>query len=202
MGWIGDLYPEMVPVPRATRFPVEVAPPPGFRPDDPASWPKLPGRFEYVGGRLYYMTPCGGVQSRVVVSVAAVLSRWIDDHPDFVAGTNEAGMNLDGEVRGADAAVWRRDQLGAAESGYPRVPPVLAVEVAGQDEDEEQLRSKAAWYHAKGVALVWLVLPDARRVVVLRRDGESRFAAADTLPAAPELPGLAPPVALFFRQLP
>jgi Uma2 family endonuclease len=192
---------EMVPVPRATRFPVEVAPPPGFKPENPSTWPKVPGRFEYIGGRLYYMTPCGGVQGSVVGSIARVLDEWTDDHPEFFMGTNEAGMNLDGDVRGADAAIWRRDQLGAVTSAYPRVPPVLAVEVAGRDEDEQQLRVKAAWYHSKGVAIVWLVLPETRRVVVIRPGSEASHDQADTLAPAPELPGLTPPVARFFRQL-
>lgn len=201
MGRIGDLYPEMVPVPRATRFPVEVEPPPGFQPDRPATWPKLPGRFEYIGGRLYYTTPCGGIQGRVVLTLARVLDDWTEEHPEFIGASNEAGMNLDGEVRGADGAIWRRSDLGAATSGYPRVPPILAVEVAGQDEGEEHLRAKAAWYHARGVGIVWLVLPEVRQVVVLRPTGESAHGQADTLPAAPELPGLTPPVARFFRQL-
>lgn len=202
MGSTGELDLEMVPVPRTTRFPVEVAPPPGFRPENPSTWPRVPGRFEYIEGRLYYMTPCGGVQGSVVVSIARVLDEWIDDHPDFLAGTNEAGMNLDGDVRGADAAIWRRAQLGAVTSGYPRVPPVLAVEVAGRDEDEQQLRAKAAWYHSKGVAVVWLVLPETRQVLVLRPGNETIQDQAGTLPEAPELPGLTPPVARFFRQLP
>lgn len=202
MGWIGDLYPEMVPVPRATRFPVEVEPPPGFQPDQPATWPKLPGRFEYVAGRLYYMTPCGGIQGSVVGSVAGLLEDWVANHREFHMATNEAGMNLEGDVRAADAAVWRRDQLGTVTSGYARVPPVLAVEVAGEDEGDEQLRAKAAWYQAKGVAVVWLVPPETRQVIVLRPAGESTHGHDDTLPAAPELPGLTPPVARFFRQLP
>jgi hypothetical protein len=35
-------------------------------------------------------------------------------HRAFVVGTNEAGMKLGGAVRGADAAVWRKADVGSA----------------------------------------------------------------------------------------
>jgi hypothetical protein len=75
------------------------------------------------------------------------------------------------------------------------------VEVSGQDEDEAVLRTKADWYLGHGVAVVWLVLPELREVVVLRRDGESRHGRGDQLPPSGALPGLAPPVDRLFVQL-
>jgi Uma2 family endonuclease len=81
------------------------------------------------------------------------------------------------------------------------VPPTLAVEVAGQDEDEAVLREKAAWYLRSGVAVVWLVLPESREVVVLHGRGEARYQREDSLEALAELPGLAPDVRRFFAQL-
>ncbi len=100
-----ETYDDTVPVPRMVRFPVELRPPPGFRPEDPSTWPRVPGRLEYVDGRLVFMTPSGDIQQDVTGSVAGLLDRWLDDHPEFTFGTNEAGMILDGEVRAADAAV-------------------------------------------------------------------------------------------------
>ena len=41
-------------------------------------------------------------------SVVRLLGNWSVAHSQFVVAGNEAGMLLDGEVRGADAAVWRR----------------------------------------------------------------------------------------------
>src|SRR5439155_903143 len=38
-------YPETIPVPASVRFPVEVEPPEGFRPEDPESWPRIDGRL-------------------------------------------------------------------------------------------------------------------------------------------------------------
>lgn len=130
-----------------------------------------------------------------------MLEPWSVGHPEFVVGGNEAGILLAGEVRGADGAVWRRDTLGPRTGGYRHVPPILAVEVAGEDEGEDTLRAKARWYFEHGVLVVWLVLEDTREVVVLRPDGEGRHRAGEKLSAHPELPGLTPEVDGFFRHL-
>jgi Uma2 family endonuclease len=197
----GERDPETIAVPAAVRFPVELQPPLGFRPDEPASWPRTPGRLEYVHGRLLYMPPCGDVQQAVSASVAGILDRWLEEHPEFFVGGNEAGMMLGTDVRGAEGAVWRRDALGPLTGGYVRVPPILAIEVAGREEGEAVLGEKAAWYLAHGVLVVWLVLPATREVVVLTAEGESRRGPGDRLSQRAALPGLEPAVDRFFRQL-
>jgi Uma2 family endonuclease len=78
---------------------------------------------------------------------------------------------------------------------------VLAVEIAGEDEEERVLRDKARWYLDSGVATVWLVFPEIREVLVLRSNGESRLRKGDSLEADAALPGLAPKVADLFLQL-
>ena len=183
------------------RFPVELRPPRGFSPDDPSSWPRVDGRLEFVGGRLLYLPPCGDIPQDVVPSVAAALLDWARGIGGFVVGSNEAGMKLGPDVRGADVAVWRRDAVGKRTGGYRRSAPLLAVEVVGQDEDEETLGDKAQWYLRHGTRVVWIVVPNQREVVVVTATGTSRFASADVLPEHPALPGLAPPVARFFEQL-
>src|SRR5206468_11834466 len=99
-----------------------------------------------VDGKLLYMPPCGLEQQGVTLSVVGVLDVWGVDHPDFFVGGNEAGMLLEGDTRGAEGAVWRREALGPITRTYARVPPILAVEVAGREEGERELRAKAAWY--------------------------------------------------------
>ena len=192
---------DTIAVPAAVRFPIELDPPDGFHPDDPASWPQIPGRLEYVDGRLLYMPPCGDVQQQVAVSVVGVIDRWLDEHPEFAAGGNEAGMMFGRDVRGAEAAIWRREALGPLTGKYVRVPPLLAVEVAGREEGEPELRRKASWYLDHGVHVVWVVLPAVREVLVITRDGERCCMAGEALPEHPDLPGLGPVVERFFRQL-
>ena len=147
------------------------------------------------------MPPCGIVQQEVCMDLAGILVAWAHAHAGFVAGGNEAGMLLGGDVRGADAAVWRRDAAAPATHTLRRTPPVLAVEVAGRDEGEPELREKAGWYLDAGVEVVWLVLPDSREVVVVTRAGETRCGAPGRVPPHPSLPDLEPEVRALFLQL-
>ncbi len=135
------------------------------------------------------------------MDAAYLLKEWSRRHPEFVVGGNEAGMTLGGETRGADVAIWRKADLGPHTGGYRRVAPVLAVEVAGQDEGPDELRAKAQWYVDRGVSAVWLVFPESRDVVVVTSDAETRWTMGQRLPAHAALPGLEPEVRSFFTEL-
>ncbi len=193
---------ERLAFPRAVLpLPLELVPPPGFDPDRLETWPRVEGRLEWVGGRLLYMPPCGDRQHDTVADLVTCLGLWGREHPEFAIGTNEAGMRLGDDVRGADGAVWRRDDVPRYTGGVRRVPPPLAVEVSGRDDTEAMLREKAHWYLDAGVRYVWLLLVDAPAAIVITRDGESRHGVGDRIPDASELPGLAPAVADLFRQV-
>jgi Uma2 family endonuclease len=199
-------YDEVISLPRAVRFPVEMIPPEEFDPEKLETWPQVAGRLEYVDGRLLFMPPCGDFQQDTTTDVVITLGGWVRKHPQFVLGTNEAGMRLEGATRAADAAVWRRAELGAYEGGFRRVPPVLAVEVEGADEgdSESALRSKAEWYLSVGVAVVWILLPRSREVLVISPKGEKRLSmrtSRERMPAHPALPELRPKVSEFFVQV-
>jgi Uma2 family endonuclease len=189
---------DVIRVPASVRFPVELVPPDGFDPARLETWPRVEGRLEWVGGRLLYMPPCGEMQQATVADVVVVLGLWQRAHPEFSVGTNEAGMRLGEDSRGADAGVWRERPQ---RWGFRREPPVLAVEVAGQDEDADTLREKARWYLTQEVPVVWIVLPGEREVIVVTSTGETRHSIGEQLPVRTELPGLRPQVADFFRQM-
>lgn len=192
-------YSEVTVVPRiAVRFPLPLPKPQGFEPADPSTWPSVTGRLELVGGRLEYMPPCGEIQQRTVVEVVTELNLWRRSRSGFVVGSNEAGMLLGGDVRAADAAVWRETH---ATAGYAREAPILAVEVCGADEDVPALLEKAGWYLGHGVSCVWIVDPNARAVHVVTAEGERVVGERETIPEHPSLPGLAVMVAALFRQL-
>jgi hypothetical protein len=112
-------------------------------------------------------------------------------------------MRLAGATRAADAALWRRADVGAYTGGLRRVPPVLAVEVAGDatGDAEGALLDKAGWYLRAGVKIVWVVLPVSRTILVVSSAGTTRLSAADRVPETPELPGLTPRVSELFVQL-
>jgi Uma2 family endonuclease len=182
------------------RFPVELRPT-GFSAGEPSTWPEADGRLEWFEGRLLYMPPCADVQQDVAVDVVHLLRTWSEAHSSFVVGANEAGMKLGADIRAADAAVWLRSEVGPSVGRLRHVPPLLAVEVAGQDEDERVLREKAAWYLGQGVSVVWLVIPESRSVLVLGKGGELQYRVGERLAEHPRMPGLSPQVSQFFLQI-
>jgi Uma2 family endonuclease len=194
-------YAALTVVPRiALRLPIALPEPDGFAAEQSQTWPEVTGRLEYVAGRLEYMPPCGEVQQRVAVDVVTELNLWRRKHPEWAVGGNEAGMFLGGEVRAADAAIWRADPR--PTDGFARTAPVLAVEVAGGDDAQDALREKALWYLARGVETVWLVLPESRSVEIVTTAGRVEVRTGGLMLAPASLPDLRPRVADFFRQLP
>jgi Uma2 family endonuclease len=185
----------------AVRFPIQLRIPDGFRLDDLSTWPDLAGRLEFVAGRIQYMPPCGDIQQPVCTDVTTELGNWVRAHPEFVVGSNEAGMLLGGEVRSADAGVWRRSDTDPPTGKLRRVAPVLAVEVAGEDEDEDDLLEKARWYLDHGVVVVWIVLPEPREVVVVTQSSTTRHGRGERVAAHAALPDLAPRADALFAQL-
>lgn len=147
------------------------------------------------------MPPCADYQQDVAMDVAYLLRSWSEQRTEFIVGGNEAGMKLGGDVRAADAAVWRAADAGDRSGRVRSVPPILAVEVAGEDEEERVLEDKARWYLEHGVNVVWLVLPDTREVVVIDSAGKQRFRREERLPPTNFLPGLEPEVGQFFVQI-
>lgn len=182
------------------RFPIQLSTPLGFRVSAPASWPAVNGRLEFVDGALLFMPPCADYQQDVSAEAVRLLGNWSVLHPEFIVAGNEAGMLLDGEARGADVAVWKRADVGPHRGRFRRVPPILAVEVAGEDEDEASLTSKARWYLRHGVKTVWLTFPEQREVIVVTARRSRKLRGSSKLEAA-GLPGLDITAAELFRQL-
>jgi Uma2 family endonuclease len=199
-----SLYDFVLPVPAAAKLPIELEPPPGFEPADVRTWPDVTGRLEYVDGRLLYMPPCGSEQAALAANVAHLLMRWSEERAGYLVGSNDPGLVLGKDVRAPDAAVWARpDPTVRLKREFSRTAPLLAVEVAGRDdaEDESALLRKAKWYLRHGTTTVWLVLPESREVVVLRKDATRRFGSHESLPTPPELPALTIEVAEIFSVL-
>ena len=80
----------------------------------------------------------------------------------------------------------------------PVLAIVLAIDVAGRDDNRRHLDDKARWYLDVGVALVWLVYPESREVAVVTAAGTTYFRPGDTLPPHPAIPDLTPAVHDFF----
>lgn len=178
------VYLELTPIrlPRAlVRFPIRLTTRRGFRVDSPASWPTVDGRLEFVDGALLFWPPCVGFQQDVSAEAVRLLGNWSVLHPEFIVAGNEAGMLLDG-------------------GRFRRIPPILAVEIAGEDEDEASLVARARWYLKHGVKTVWLAFPEVREVIVVSARRTRRLRGASRLDAL-GLPDLEVTAVELFRQL-
>jgi Uma2 family endonuclease len=101
---------------------------------------------------------------------------------------------------GHGVAADPRSDVGPPTGRFRRVPPVLAVEVAGVDDTVGFLTEKSRWYLDHGVEVVWLLIPASRSIRVLTPSGVVEVV-SDRVPGHPSLPGLEAPVEDLFRQL-
>jgi hypothetical protein len=76
-----ELDESTIQLPRAVKLPVELTPPEGFDPAEPATWPVVDGRLEWIGGRLLWMPPCADLQQDTVTDVVGNLWLWGRDRP-------------------------------------------------------------------------------------------------------------------------
>ena len=95
--------------------------------------------------------------------------------------------------RKLDVTYVRMDRLPGKRipQGDLHLAPDLAVEVLSPGNSGIELEEKLDEYLAAGVALVWIVNPEARTIRVYRNDGTTRlFRAQDVIENEPLLPGL------------
>ncbi len=164
-------------------------------------------RYELVDGRLVVSEPPGWWHGALAVRIAALLDRHVMEHRlGFVVG--EAGYVLrrgPDTVRGPDVSFVRADRLPPrtrAHRFYEGAPD-LVVEIVSPDDRAGEVARKVAGYVAAGAAMVWVVYPELRRVVVHRADGTARMLGEDaTLDGGEVVPGFAVPVAELFPVLP
>jgi Uma2 family endonuclease len=77
--------------------------------------------------------------------------------------------------------------------------PDLAVEIKSPDDSVRQLREKAEFYLANGVAVVWLVYPEQRMVEIYSLDGDVEILLeGDIVTGGEVLPGFSMPVTDIF----
>ena len=116
--------------------------------------------------------------------------------------SNDSGVVLEQDpdtVRGPDIAFFAEPQADDEQEGYSLVPPLLAVEVLSPNDKANLLARKIADYLANGVALVWVVDPANRTVVVYRQANHpGAFFEEDEITGEEVLPGFRCKVADFF----
>ena len=95
----------------------------------------------------------------------------------------------------------RRLPAGLTSDGYIYIPPDLAVEVVSPNDLASEVLRKVLEYLDAGVALVWVIYPEARATQVYRRDGSGNLLRDDgELSGEDVLPGFRCRLAAIFPE--
>jgi len=144
--------------------------------------------------------------SRIVVRVAKFLDNWLDaqTEPRGSVLAGEAGCRLrrnpDTTV-GIDVVYFSPEVASRQSDDTTLVEgvPVLVVEVLSPSDTQEHIDEKIDEYLAAGVALVWIIDPHDRTVLVYRPGLPPDMANVNQeLSGDPHLPGFRVPVSLLF----
>jgi Uma2 family endonuclease len=150
--------------------------------------------YELHDGRLVVMAPPGEGHGRRQARFARYLVTEGEERGHGQAYT-EVGVLLrrnPDHLLCPDAAFVSAAQLPVRTSpeGYLLTVPELMVEVRSKSNTESEIAEKVSDYLQAGARLVWVADPDARTVTVHRpNQAPVVLAAADTLDAAPVIPG-------------
>ena len=141
---------------------------------------------------------------RIQVRLGHILTEHIDAHaPDLVC-VGAFGVIVErgpDTVRGPDLAIVRRDRATHLHrAGFLWGAPDLVIEIVSPSNRAADIQLKAAQYLAAGSAIVWIVYPDTRTVVVLEGPSAARFLAeGDELTGGDLMPGFRVTVERIFR---
>ena len=145
-------------------------------------------------GAVIEMSP-GWMDSKLQFRIGKLLDNWMEAGglTGYAVGT-EATHDLDGWLCIPDVAI----QLERADP-YPRLAPLLAVEIRSESNTRRELRAKAARYLERGTEMVWLVYPESRSLE-LHRAGEAMqpLAGEDVIEGGATLPSFRKGVSELF----
>ncbi len=150
--------------------------------------------------------PMGFRESLLAVAIAQYLREFVTPR-NLGLVTGEGGMMrlFAGLVRIPDVAFisWARLPGGEVpEAPIPRLAPDLAVEVLSRSNTPSEMRGKREEYFEAGVALVWMVDPEERRVTVFTSPEDSvAHHSSDVLDGGTVLPGFSLALDDLFAEL-
>ncbi len=166
-------------------------------------WAQYAGQpYELVEGEITAVTPTGYLHMIVTTRVITQLRNFVDTHQLGEVGGAEGGFYLSPtEMRTADAAFISNEKLARITDPDKYLPfaPDLAVEVIAPGDTAADIQHKVDTDLQAGTALVWVIYPSLKKVIVYRPDGTARAIPEDgTLDGGEVLPGLAVPVKSLF----
>jgi len=156
-------------------------------------------RYELVKGVLQVREPTGFVHGELAVQIGALLLAFARPHKLGRIAV-EAGYVVErgpDTVRGPDVSFMRpeRAPVGAAAEKFVEGTPDLAVEIRSPGDRPGEIAEKVAEYLSKGTALVWVIEPRKRFVMVHTPDGITRVLRdGEFVDGGNVLPGFTAPV--------
>jgi Uma2 family endonuclease len=166
--------------------------------------PETHTKRELVRGEIVETMPPNGRHGIIASEIDYQLRSWARQGKHGVVGV-ESGFTLSKNpdvVRSPDVYFIRADRV--PPTGVPdtfwHIAPDLAVEVVSWSESAADVQEKVRDYFHAGTALMWIVYPRSRQVVVHTADGVARtFGGDDTLASDEVLPGFRCTVTEIFE---
>ena len=146
--------------------------------------------------------------SRVLIRICQLLGNWLDRQPEprgeLLGGEAGCRLRRDPDTTVGVDLIYVFAELAAREAKDTTLidgVPILAVEILSPSDKEEEINEKVDDYLSAGVALVWVVDPHDRTVLVYRPGAEPElFNVRQELSGDPHLPGFRVPVAQIFAR--
>lgn len=160
-------------------------------------------RYELWAGEMIQMAPAGGRHGQTAAAIGTILCTFVKEGQLGHVVSNDTGVFTEKDpdtVLAPDLAYWGRERLAEMPEGFVEVSPDLAVEVVSPGDSQSYVHRKVLHYLDHGVALVWVVDPKTRTVMVYRsRQHVCILAETDQITGGDTLPGFACRVSEFFQ---
>lgn len=133
-------------------------------------------QFELERGEVIEMPPAGRYHGFVCANIAGVLRNFAIQQGRGYVCTNDAGVIVERDpdtVRGPDVTFYEdAETADDMERQYAAAPPVLAVEALSPHDRINVTMRRVTQLLGRGVAMVWVVDPEARDISICRPDIE------------------------------
>ncbi len=124
--------------------------------------------FDLVDGKVVRKM-AGYEQSRLVSKLNLLIGKFLELNPigELLTQLNYR-LFPDNKLqsRAPDISFVRNERLSLITPGYPTMAPDLAIEIISPNDRVDAVFDKAGLYVERGVQEVWLVLPQARQILV------------------------------------
>jgi Uma2 family endonuclease len=158
-------------------------------------------RLEFVDGEVVELVS-NEISAHITSLLTILVGGYIVQHQLGYTTSSESGFRIGNNDYMPDFAfiskARREKPIGET---WITVAPDLVIEVKSPTDSLVSLISKATDYLAAGVRMVWIVLPDKRRVDVYTQEDNLQYGVDGMITGGDVLPGFTLKVAEIFAQL-